>query len=191
MPDGGSKPAADMSSKRVLWIARGCRQKRPDRLLDLARECPEIIFDMVGPFYADDYAQGVLRRSKEIPNVIAHGAATREKVSEFYRNAACLCCTSDFEGFPNTFLEAWSHGLPIVSTFDPDGLIARKQLGMAASDVAGLAAAIKSLLSSPNRYREMSQNARAYFLENHQPDRVLPKFEAVFSGLVSSNLCAQ
>jgi glycosyltransferase involved in cell wall biosynthesis len=189
MPAGTSTQAVSNSSKRVLWIARGCQQKRPDLLLDLAQACPEIAFDMVGPFYADDYAQNVLRRSQQVANVTAHGAVTRDTISEFYRNAVCLCCTSDFEGFPNTFLEAWSYGLPIVSTFDPDGLIARRNLGIVAHDVPGLATALKSLLSSPDRYLEMSQNSRAYFLENHRPEMVLPKFEAVFNNLFSSALC--
>jgi len=37
----GWEPRADAdASKRILWIARVCKQKRPDRLLDLAETCP-------------------------------------------------------------------------------------------------------------------------------------------------------
>jgi glycosyltransferase involved in cell wall biosynthesis len=185
-PDQAESAADPSASGRVLWIARGCLQKRPDRLLDLAEACPELEFDLVGPFYADDYAQGVLARAKRVPNVKVHGAAPREQVAAFYRNASCLCCTSDFEGFPNTFLEAWSHGLPVVSTFDPDSVIARKHLGLVAKEVPELRAGLRALLASPEKYREISRNARGYFWSNHEIESALPKFESVLAGLVST-----
>ena len=103
----------------------------------MAEACPEIGFDLVGPFYPDDYAQAVLRRAQGVANVTVHGAASRDRVTVFYHNAACLCNTSDYEGFPNTFLEAWSWGLPVVSMFDPDSLLAGKNLGLAVADIPG------------------------------------------------------
>lgn len=167
-------------SYRILWIGRICEVKRPDRLLDLAGTCPELNFDFVGPAADTEYARNVCRRAKTISNVTVHGSATRESVPEFYKQAKILCCTSDSEGFPNTFLEAWSHGLPIVSTFDPDNLIADKGLGMVAQDVPGLAVEIRNLCSSLDQWREISQRVRQYYLENHTVDTVMPKFEKVF-----------
>jgi glycosyltransferase involved in cell wall biosynthesis len=96
-----------------------------------------------------------------------------------YRNALALLCTSAYEGFPNTFLEAWSHGIPVVSTIDPDNLIARRGLGAVAQDPQALVAAIRGLASSPARWLEMSGRARGYFRERHLPEQALPLFERV------------
>lgn len=173
-------------SQRVLWIARVCKQKRPDRLLDLAEACPEISFDLVGPVADTEYAQRVCQRAKSIPNVILHGAATREKVPEYYRRAKIMCCTSDFEGFPNTFLEAWSWGLPIVSTFDPDSLIAERKLGIVDQDTEGLAKGIRTLFGDSMRWQQASKAAREYYLKNHTVDSVMPKSEKVFKEVMNS-----
>ncbi|MEA3225486.1 MAG: glycosyltransferase family 4 protein [Planctomycetota bacterium] len=167
-------------SKRVLWIGRICEVKRPDRLLDLAEACPKLHFDVVGPEADSEYARGVCRRAKTIPNVMLHGPAARESVPEFYKKARVMCCTSDFEGFPNTFLEAWSYGLPIVSTFDPDNVIADKGLGRVGKSVPELAAGIRALLDSPKHWLEASQSARQYYLENHEMETAMGRFEQIF-----------
>jgi len=165
---------------RVLWIGRLCRQKRPDRLLDVAAACPDLQFDLVGPSEETAYADRACRQAEALANVTVHGPAPRERVADFYRRAVCLCCTSDYEGFPNTFLEAWSYGVPVVSTVDPDGLIAEFGLGAAADDVEGLAAAIRRLVESPDDWGRASAGARRYYLDNHAPQTVLPRFERVF-----------
>jgi glycosyltransferase involved in cell wall biosynthesis len=167
-------------SRRVLWIGRICEVKRPDRLLDLAETCPELCFDLVGPQDGTEYTRHVCERAKTASNVTVHGPASRDRVSEFYKNARVLCCTSDFEGFPNTFLEAWSYGLPIVSTFDPDNLIAGKGLGQVGKNVSELAAGIRVMLDLPGRWRQASRAAREYYLENHALDVAMERFERVF-----------
>jgi glycosyltransferase involved in cell wall biosynthesis len=176
-------------SRRVLWIGRICEQKRPDRLLDLAAACPDLEFDLVGPSTDTAYCRCVCERAKTLRNVAMHGAVPRDRVPDFYREAAALCCTSDFEGFPNTFLEAWSYGLPIVSTFDPDNIILEKGLGRVAKDVAELALGIRSLLDSPDRWRDASRAAREYYVQNHAMDKAMQQFERVFrevTGLVGN-----
>ncbi len=177
--------------KRVVWIGRVYKVKRPDRLLEVAAGCPEFQFDMVGPIYAEDYAQEVHQRARQVPNLTVHGPVSRDQVPSFYGNAGCLCCTSDFEGFPNTFLEAWSYGLPVVSTFDPDSVIRKHKLGIVARDVPEMIAAIRCLYESEDRYLEMSRNARQYVWENHRMDAVMPKFEEVFLSLTQNRTAGQ
>ncbi|OHB76612.1 MAG: hypothetical protein A2Z25_06100 [Planctomycetes bacterium RBG_16_55_9] len=172
-------------SGRVLWIGRICEQKRPDRLLDLAKSRPHLQFDFVGPADGTDYARSVCQRAGTMANVTVHGPARRESVPGFYQKAKVLCCTSDFEGFPNTFLEAWSYGLPIVSTFDPDHLIAEKGLGRVGANVDGLAAGIDALIESPDRWRSASRAARTYYAEHHAPDKTMELFERLFCDAVS------
>ncbi len=167
-------------ANRMLWIGRICEVKRPNLFLDLAEACPGLDFDVVGPASDSEYARSVCRRAKTIANVTLHGPASRDRVSEFYKNARVMCCTSDFEGFPNTFIEAWSYGLPIVSTFDPDKLIAERGLGKVGKDVSELAVGIRKLLDSPEQWSNASQAARKYYLENHTLDRAMERFEHVF-----------
>jgi len=172
---------AQDGKNRVLWIGRVCKVKSPDRLLDLAEACPDLRFDLVGPAADNGYARTICERAKSISNVTLHGPASRGRVSEFYKNARVMCCTSEFEGFPNTFLEAWSYGVPIVTTFDPDNLIAEKGLGRVGKDVRELAAGIRDLLESPDKRRKASQSARVYYLENHAVDKAMERFEHIFT----------
>jgi glycosyltransferase involved in cell wall biosynthesis len=181
-PPGGLASVESVDRQGVVWIGRICRVKRPDRYLDVAALCPELRFTMVGPDDDDpDYTRAIRERAALLPNVTIRGAASTAEVDVLLRDAACLCCTSDHEGFPNTFLEAWSHGRPVVSTWDPDDLIAAHGLGsVARRDPADLAAALRSLARSPDAWRRASENARRYFDETHALDRVMPRFERVF-----------
>jgi glycosyltransferase involved in cell wall biosynthesis len=167
-------------SCRILWVGRICPEKCPERLLELARLCPGMHFDVVGPVDGSKYAKDICDRVRTLPNLTLHGAMPRARMPEFYKRAACLCCTSVLEGFPNTFLEAWSHGLPVVSTFDPDRLIAERRLGMAAEDAAGLAEGIRRLIRSPDEWLQVSARVRSYYVENHTPDAVIPRFVGIF-----------
>jgi glycosyltransferase involved in cell wall biosynthesis len=102
---------------------------------------------------------------------------------EVYGTLACLLSTSAFEGFPNTFLEAWSHGVPVVSTIDPDRLIANRGLGFTANNLPELIDGLKKILSSQARWCDASKSARRYYAENHAIDVVMPRVEQLFLGV--------
>jgi glycosyltransferase involved in cell wall biosynthesis len=170
----------------VLWVGRVAPEKRPFRLLELAEACPELTFQLVGPQGTTVHARDVLARARRTANVSVHGAVGRDELARLYGQALCLCSTSDYEGFPNTFLEAWSHGLPVVSTVDPDGLIGRLGLGGVAADVAGLAAAVRALARDPLGWARASARARACYLESHTPDAALVRMEQVLREAVES-----
>jgi len=165
---------------RILWIGRIVPVKRPDRFLDIVDACPELEFDLVGPAEGDSYALTILERAARYPNLRVHGGIPREHIPAFFRGAACLCSTSDAEGFPNTYLEAWSFGIPIVSTIDPDDLILEHGLGSIGRTVPELVAALRGLQASPEKWTAMSGKARAYFLETHHFPKVMPRMERLF-----------
>ena len=169
-------PPSSRDGRRVAWIGRLCRVKRPDRLMELARRCADVRFDVVGPVYDERTREA----AAAVPNVQLYGAVPPSGVGRFYAQASLLVCTSDYEGFPNTFLEAWSSGMPVVSTVDPDDLIRTHQLGAVAGDVPALAAAIRGLLDDPELYRRCSRNAREYYLQHHTVDQVMPQFAQAF-----------
>ncbi len=120
-------------------------------------------------------------------NVTVHGKLLRREMTERYTAATLLCSTSAFEGFPNVFLEAWSVGLPVVATIDPDNLIVSKGLGRVGDTVGELVEEIQDLIKSKN-WRVASKNALQYFHSTHRPEVVMGRFEAEILKLNRKNL---
>jgi glycosyltransferase involved in cell wall biosynthesis len=102
-----------------------------------------------------------------------------------YARAFLLCCTSIYEGFPNTFIEAWSTGLPIVTTFDPDDIILSKQLGIYAKNTSELVKGINTLLQDYVLWKQISAFARQYYLERHTVDLDMLRFEKLFENTLT------
>jgi glycosyltransferase involved in cell wall biosynthesis len=181
--DHGHRPdevdsAEPASRTRFLWVGSLAPVKRPDLLLDVAENSRDLEFDVVGGGDSEsEYAQHILSRARSLPNVEMHGKVPHAQVCHFYQQSVALVCTSQIEGFPNVFVEAWSCGLPVVSTFDPDGVIVREELGAVAQDASGLASAMRCLRSSPDRWRGMSQRVRRYYLDHHTVEVAMAEFE--------------
>ncbi len=165
----------------VLWVGRIAPVKRFELLLEVASALPACTFDVIGvPDINDSYSQALLHKAGGMTNIVLHGRVPREVIGRYYQRAGALCCTSSDEGFPNTFLEAWSYGIPVISTVDPDSIIEHRKLGTVAHDWLSIVGAILTLSSAPDTWATMSNNARAYYARNHAVDRVLPEFERVF-----------
>ena len=170
----------------VVWVGRIAPVKRLEVLLDSAEALPDIRFDIAGKAdAADSYTGPLLERARRQGNVTLHGHVGRDRMPEFFRTASVLCCTSEYEGFPNTFLEAWSYGVPVVSTVDPDGLVSEKGIGIFAAHPADVVPAILRLQRDEGLCRSVSSNARSYYLENHALDVAMRRFEDLFARALS------
>jgi glycosyltransferase involved in cell wall biosynthesis len=178
--------ANDDGSVRVLWIGRISAEKRPDWLLDVAERLPQRQFEIVGAANAATaYARSVVERAQRMPNVTLTGRVPYDHVADCYRRASILCSTSAYEGFPNIFLEAWSAGIPVVATCDPDELIATRNLGRIGDTVGELAAAIELLAQSSDLRRQVGTRAREYFRERHTVDHAMQGFVDFFVNSMS------
>lgn len=168
----------------ILWVGRFSQEKRLEWLLDAAETLPQYIFDVAGAANAGtDYARALQQRAKSISNVVLHGRVSDHDLNALYHRARLLCCTSIFEGFPNTFLEAWSIGLPIISTFDPDSIITRHGLGKTASTVGEVRDGITAFLQNQRLWQEASSTSQNYFNTHHTLEAVMPRFVQLFQQL--------
>jgi glycosyltransferase involved in cell wall biosynthesis len=87
-------------------------------------------------------------------------------MGKYYVESTLLVNTSPSEGFPNTFLEAWGNGKPIVSlNFDPDELICKNKLGFHSQTFEQLMKDIKTLVTNSQLRAEIGMNARRYIEE--------------------------
>ena len=85
-----------------------------------------------------------------------------EQTVKVIGDASLLLSTSDGEGFPSVFLEAWAAGTPVVSIqIDPDHKIRNGELGVVAKTVEGAVDAVCSLMTSPQRRQDMGMKCPA------------------------------
>ncbi len=172
-------PLAD--PREVLWAARMIELKRPHLFLDIAEALPSIRFVMAGgPAEANPgLYDEVKARAENIPNVDFLGFVPFREIDKYYARASAYLCTSTIEGFPNTFLQAWSHGRPVVSTFDPDELICEHNLGFHCHNIDELVKAVRLACENSLDYAE---RVRAYLREYHSPEVIMPQIERVLLG---------
>jgi glycosyltransferase involved in cell wall biosynthesis len=162
---------------RLLWVGRFVPVKRLELLLDLAAQQTDWDFHVIGSAGSAEYGRGLEARAGTLPNVTLHGGISDAGLDEQYRRANALLSTSSVEGVPTTFLEAWARGLPVVSTVDPDNVIAAHGLG-AITAPEGLAAAVRAVLSQDQA--ALSQRIRAHYLASHTVDAYITRHEQLF-----------
>ena len=93
-------------------------------------------------------------------NVQYLGQLDIDQVNLHLANSQVLINTSEYEGLPNTFLQAWMRGVPTLTlNVDPDGVIEQMDLGLVNSDLSKLAAELRSYASSPEKLHRLGSNA--------------------------------
>lgn len=150
----------------VLWLSNLRALKRPELALELARQLPDVKFTLAGgpmpggQTYFDDVAAA----AKRLPNVTMLGAVRYADTGPLIDRAKIFLNTSSIEGFPNTFLQSWVRGVPVVSFFDPDGLVSRLQLGRIATTLDDMREGLRGLIDVPVYRENIGRRAREYAL---------------------------
>lgn len=156
----------------VATVGRLIAVKRPDRLLEVARRMPDVVFLVAG--------EGPLlevTRSAAPANVRFLG--WRRDVEVVHAAADVALSTSDNEGMPVSLVEAALCGTPAVST---DVGSAREVVvgEVVTPDADALAAAVRRVLR-----QDLGPAARAYAHRHFTGQAMLLAHEALYAGLVS------
>ncbi len=173
------EPPVEPKTGYVAWVAAIRHQKRADRLIELAHHMPETRFVMGGPFSESDilappvYREQVRRGIASSPNIDYRGPLSAHDARAVIYSADVFLSTSEYEGLPNTMLEAWSGAVPVVAWgVDPGGIITRHQAGLHAHTDTATIEALRALLDDPARRQALGENGLAYVKQHHVADRV-------------------
>lgn len=167
----------------VLWIGNLKWVKNPQAFIALARaleELRDVRFSVVGdPFGEPASAREIEAHAKHLPRLCFLGKQSQEQVNELLSKSHLLVNTSHFEGFPNTFIQAWMRQVPVLSlNVDPDGLLAGEGIGFCAQgDEMALERSLRQLLSDRTRREQMGLRAQRYAGAQHSERNMLALIE--------------
>ena len=167
---------------RVLWVGTIRAGKRPGLLLELAARLPHRRFVMVG---GPDRSEAALfertrREAACLANVEFAGFLPLAEVESRFDAARVFVNTSEFEGMPNTFLQAWARGVPTVSTVAVDSP-AHRQF----HDLEQGAREIEALFADQEAWRGLSRRCREHFERTHSGAETLRRYGRLFSELAA------
>jgi len=150
----------ELADITIAWIANIKADKNLAELIQFSRFFEgnkKVKFLVIGKNYGDKNTQTLLEEIDERRNIEYLGYLKADEINEILRSVQFLCTTSVREGFPNVFLQAWSYGIPVISTgIDPDGVIKRHVLGLCDSDLMTLARLTLNLAEDWRSYSKIS-----------------------------------
>lgn len=117
--------------------------------------------------------RNIRNKAEALDNVNFTGFVPPDEIHEYYRRASLLVCTSEYEDFPNTFLEAWRYATPVVTlkpVFEIDSpgppiLVESGTISQLVDDVA-------DLQNDTNKRKQMGETARSVVRERFSIDAV-------------------
>jgi glycosyltransferase involved in cell wall biosynthesis len=162
----------------LLWVSNIQQLKRPEMFLELAQRLPACTASMIGGTQprAHDLYQQIGARAAAVGNLTFHGPLPYRATNHLFDRARVFVNTSETEGFPNTFLQAWIRGVPVVSFFDPDDVIRREGLGQAVASLGEMVSAARRLSADSQGWLETSARCRAYMARHYGEEQIIAPY---------------
>lgn len=153
-------------SNRILWVANIRPVKQLSAFLKLAKffqNNQDFEFVVIGRKDNISHQEEVMLSS--LKNVIYKGELSEGEVLEEMVNSAALVNTSLSEGFSNTFIQAWSRGLPIFSLHtNPNNWLESYKVGLVVNgDLNKMKEEIIHIFANQDLYKELVHNAFQLF----------------------------
>jgi glycosyltransferase involved in cell wall biosynthesis len=186
LPATHRAPSSPPAGGTLLWVGTVQPAKRPELVLELARRLPQRRFVMVGgrgygvTHAGTDFFDRIRDQAAALPNVEFKGFLPFEQADAWFDQARVFVNTSRFEGMPNTFLQAWSRGVPTVATVDVGAPVYA-----IFDDPAVAVGEIERLLADDDYWRARSATCRGYFERVHSPQSVLAQYSELLEELTA------
>jgi glycosyltransferase involved in cell wall biosynthesis len=144
-------------------------------LVPVVAKLSDITFEFIGEAEGCE-GLGIKRDLMKYPNVILWGSLDHQRTIAKLATAKALLSTSQMEGFPNVFLEAWALGTPVISLyFDPAGILKSQNLGYICDGNLEL---MEQLLQREH-YDILPDRARDYVRQHHSAESALGVFQRI------------
>ena len=184
IPNCYEPPAGERAGRGgdyVLWVATVRPSKRPELMLELARRMPQHRFVMIGGAdpgrRAEEYHREIAAAAATLPNVEFKGFLPFAEAERWFDGARVVVNTSLYEGFPNTFLQAWSRGVPTVAFIDTGSRAQGQPVYDIVADVDDMAVRVDRLMREDILWEQHSHRAETYFRESHSVEAIAALYD--------------
>ncbi|NBS53500.1 MAG: glycosyltransferase family 1 protein [Spartobacteria bacterium] len=152
-----------------LWVSRCQPVKRPHIFLDLVEALPSSSFEMVCPREDVGLWDSVAKRAATLPNLRFIEKVPYHEIQSHYDAAKVFVNTSEWEGWPNSFIQAGLGRTALLSlAVNPDGIFERFGLGRyAAGDFEKLKADARSMMADAAELDLMQTGCARFVAEMH------------------------
>lgn len=166
--------SSTQKSEKIIWVANIKKLKQPEMYIKLAKELLERNLDveclMVGApaRYPEGYQNVIDETVQAVPNIKYLGALPIDEVNDLIGKSKLLINTSKWEGFPNTFIQAWMRNTPVISlNCDPDNILKEYHCGIKSCTFEKMIEDTICLLKNDGMITQMGHNAKKYAFEHH------------------------
>jgi glycosyltransferase involved in cell wall biosynthesis len=164
----------------VLFLARMDPVKRPWLFVQLARDFPDVTFNVAGKNHFS--GPGSWQLENPPPNLKLLGHIDGEEKRQVIASSWVLINTSIHEGLPVSVQEALACGVPLLSTLDPEetasrfGIFVGKHGGDGATALPALRDGLRRLLTDESLRRRLGDAGRAWATSVHNPQAFFDSF---------------
>ena len=172
-------------SKRALFFGRMNPYKGVDNLLEIAKNCPEIQFDVVGR--VDSQVQELVDELKELPNVtMNNGYVTDEEMAEAFIKTDWVVLPYNSATQSGVVIDGYRYGRPCIA-FSVGAIVEQVCEGVSGflipegNNVAFADKLREAVCMSESEYKKMSQNAYEYGVKKYSAEGAVDRFMKVIS----------
>ncbi|MCF6184795.1 MAG: glycosyltransferase family 4 protein [Bacteroidales bacterium] len=157
--------------KHILWVSRFAKIKNPELFFEIALHFFDEKFVMICPHNTENIEtwKNLKKDAEKIKNLTFINKVPFTEIQKYFDKAKIFVNTSDFEGFPNTFLQAAQAKTPIVSlNVNPDNFITEYNCGIfSEGNFDKMLSEMKILLKNENELKIKGENLFKYLKNNH------------------------
>jgi glycosyltransferase involved in cell wall biosynthesis len=154
----------------VSWIANLKPLKRPllfAKLAEAFKHRTDLSFVMAGRSDNSDESRQAIDNLERLPNGRYLGELQLDEVNKLLESSHLLINTSEYEGFPNIFIQAWLRGVPTLSiNVDPDDLMLTHSIGKMSGCFDGLIDDVKEFSTNSELRISSGKRARDFSSKN-------------------------
>jgi glycosyltransferase involved in cell wall biosynthesis len=182
VPNGYTKTDVSIGYKNrscFIWVGRlHQEQKRPNLFVELAKRVPEANFLLIGTRGTEQYREYLKKEITSIENMDYKFDVDPNKIHQYYQQSIALVNTSRYEGFPNTFLEAWRVGTPVLGLdVNPDRFLQQDETtDFHAGDLEILSQIIRKLNCDKEYQNRVSRTVKEEFEQKYSIDKLAGRY---------------
>lgn len=168
----------------ILWVGSSLQKKQPEKFIELAKMLPDLSFKMIVSSSSEHQDNYVQEAASNVNNIEYLGFVPFNEIRQYFGKANLFISTSLREGFPNTFLQSWQYGTPVISLHvDPDGVINQYQLGKISVSIKQMSVDVKELINNSVLCNELSENSKKYVKKFHSRNAIVEQYIDIFESL--------